>query len=54
MTVWYVTYFTGQDNKVLKPPSTAVFAYSKYLTMAVNSLQQTLLQHGEECQIKDR
>ena len=35
MTVWYVTYFTGRDKKVLKPPSTAVLAYSKYLTMAV-------------------
>ena len=35
MTVWYVTYFTRQDKKVLKPPSTAVFAYGKYLTTAV-------------------
>ena len=34
MTVWYVTYFTRQDKKVLKPPSTAVLAYSKYLTTA--------------------
>ena len=54
VTVWYVTYFTGRDKKVLKPPSTAVFAYGKYLTTAVNSLQQMLLQHGKECQIKDR
>ena len=35
VTVWYVTYFTGRDKKVLKPPSTAVLAYGKYLTTAV-------------------
>ena len=35
VTVWYVTYFMRQDNKILKPPSTAVLAYSKYLTKAV-------------------
>ena len=52
MTVWYVTYFTRKD-KVLKPPSTAVIAYGKYLTTTVNSLWQMLLQDGKECQIKD-
>ena len=35
VTVWYVTYFMRRDKKVLKPPSTAVFAYGKYLTTAV-------------------
>ena len=54
VTVWYVTYFTERDKEVLKPPSTAVIAYGKYLTTAVNSLWQTLLQDGKECQIKDR
>ena len=34
VTVWYVTYFMRWDKKVLKPPSIAVLAYSKYLNMA--------------------
>ena len=34
VTVWYVTYFMRRHKKVLEPPSTAVFAYGKYLTTA--------------------